>query len=251
VPPSPWPYLDQPGPLAFAHRGGGAENPENTRRAFAHAVALGYRYLETDAHVTADGHVVAFHDDTLDRVTDRRGEIATLPWSAVSEARLDGEPPMLLEDLLTAYPDVRVNVEPKHDAVVEPLAALINRLGAVDRVGVGSFHSRRVARMRALCGARLCTSIGPREILRMRYLPYGRWTAGSAQVPERWGRMTIVDRRFVKACHRRALQVHVWTVDDADRMHHLLDLGVDGLMTDRPTLLKQVLQDRGQWVGPG
>jgi glycerophosphoryl diester phosphodiesterase len=85
----------------------------------------------------------------------------------------------------------------------------------------------------------------------MRYLPWGPWAATCVQVPQRWRGLRIVDRRFVTACHRRGLHVHVWTVDDADAMHRLLDLGVDGLMTDRPTLLKQVLQDRGQWFGPG
>jgi glycerophosphoryl diester phosphodiesterase len=220
-------------------------------RAFRHAVALGYQHLETDAHLTADGRIVAFHDAVLDRVTDRRGVIETMRWSGVAEARIGGEPPVLLEELLQAFPDARVNVDPKHDAVVEPLARLLNELDAVDRVGIGSFSARRLARMRALCGPRMCTSVGPGQILRMRYVPWGPWAAACAQVPERWGRLQIVDRRFVETCHRRGMQVHVWTIDEADRMHRLLDLGVDGLMTDCPTVLKQVLQERGEWFGEG
>jgi glycerophosphoryl diester phosphodiesterase len=248
---SPWPYLDHPGPLAFAHRGGGAENPENTMRAFEHAVALGYQHLETDAHLTADGQIVAFHDAVLDRVTDGHGAIAALPWSTIAAARLDGERPILLEELLRAFPHARVNVDPKHDAVVEPLARLINELEAVDRIGIGSFSARRLARMRQLCGPRMCTSIGPGQIMRMRFAPWGRWEAACAQVPERSGGIQIVDRRFLDTCHRRGMQVHVWTIDDADRMHRLLDLGVDGLMTDRPTVLKAVLQERGEWFSSG
>ena len=96
-----YPFLHWPGPLAFAHRGGASEAPENTMPAFEHAVRLGYRYLETDAHVTADGVLIAFHDDRLDRVTDRTGVIAELPWSEVQQARVDGREPIpLLEDLL-------------------------------------------------------------------------------------------------------------------------------------------------------
>ena len=247
MPPSPWPFLDHPGPLAFAHRGGADDAPENTLRAFASAVALGYRYLETDAHLTADGVVVAFHDDRLDRVTDRAGVIAELPWSAVAEARVGGEAIPTLEELLVTFPDARINIDPKHDAVVEPLAALLRQLGAVDRVGIGSFSSRRLARMRALCGPNLVTSVGPSEIARLRVAPFGRFAARCAQVPVGRGRLVIVDRRFLATCHRRGMQVHVWTIDDPAEMHRLLDLGVDGLMTDRPAVLKQVLVERDQW----
>jgi glycerophosphoryl diester phosphodiesterase len=220
-------------------------------RAFGHAIELGYRYLETDAHLTLDGQIVAFHDHVLDRVTQSRGVVAALPWAVMADARIGGEPPVLLRDLLESFPQARVNIDPKHDAVVEPLARLLQELGAVDRVGIGSFSSRRLARMRTLCGSRLATSVGPRQIARMRTLPWGPWAAACIQVPERWGRLRIVDQRFIGHCHARGLQVHVWTVDDADTMHRLLDLGVDGLMTDRPTVLKQVLLDRGSWFGSG
>jgi glycerophosphoryl diester phosphodiesterase len=218
-------------------------------RAFRHAIGLGYRYLETDAHLTADGQIVAFHDHVLDRVSNGRGAVAALPWSVMASARIDGEPPVLLRDLLETFPLARVNIDPKHDAVVEPLARLLQELDAVDRVGIGSFSSRRLARMRALCGRRLVTSVGPRQIARMRYLPWGPWAATCIQVPERSGRVQLVERRFIASCHSRGLPVHVWTIDDADAMHRLLDLGVDGLMTDRPTVLKQVLLDRGSWFG--
>jgi glycerophosphoryl diester phosphodiesterase len=220
-------------------------------RAFQHAVDLGFAHIETDAHVTADGVVIAFHDSVLDRVTDRQGAIASLPWSTVAEARIAGEPPVLLADLLTTFPDVRFNIDPKHDAVVEPLARLLDDLDAVERVGVGSFSGRRLARLRALCGPRLVTSVGPAQLLRLRYLPGTRSPASCVQVPERWGRLQLVEPGFVARCHRRGMQVHVWTVDDADEMHRLLDLGVDGLITDRPSVLKQVLVDREAWFPRG
>ena len=247
------PFLDWPGPIPIAHRGGAGDWPENTRPAFTGAVALGYRYVETDVHVTADGVLVAFHDDRLDRVTDRTGAIADLPWSEVAAARVDGREPVLrFDELLEAWPDLRVNVDPKSDEAVEPLAQAIRRARALDRVCIGSFSDRRLARMRALLGPGLATSLGPGGIARLRAasvgLPSGRFPADCVQVPTSARGVTIVDRRFVAAAHARGLAVQVWTIDEADEMDRLLDLGVDGIMTDRPAVLREVLERRGQWV---
>jgi glycerophosphoryl diester phosphodiesterase len=253
-PPTSFPVLDHPGPLAFAHRGGASEVPENTMAAFQHAVDLGYRYLETDVHLTADGVLLAFHDDVLDRVTDRAGAIHELDWSTVRAARVGGtEPIPRFEELLDAWPDVRVNVDPKHDRAVGALAAAIERAGAVDRIIVGAFSDKRLARLRELLGPRLCTSLGPRNVAKLRAASYGVPVRGlpspCVQVPPRHGSVTIVDRRFVRKAHESGLQVHVWTIDDPTEMVRLLDLGVDGIMTDRPEVLKQVLTDRGEWFG--
>jgi glycerophosphoryl diester phosphodiesterase len=252
VPSSPWPFLDHPGPLAFAHRGGAGDWPENTMPAFEGAVALGYRFVETDAHVTADGVCLAFHDERLDRVTDRTGVIAELTYQEVRQARVDGREPIpLLEDLIAAFPDLRVNIDPKHDAAVGPLAAVIERTGAIDRVCVGSFSDQRIARLRAALGPRLCTSLGPKAIARLRGgsfgLPAGRIEGGCAQVPHKYKGVAVTDLRFVERAHAAGLQVHVWTIDDPTEMHDLLDLGVDGIMTDHPAVLRDVLRSRGAW----
>ena len=248
-----WAYLDHPGPIAFAHRGGASEHPENTMPAFEHAVRLGYRYLETDAHTTSDGVLVAFHDPVLDRVTDRHGIIAATPWDKVRQARLPGDVGIpLMEELLTTWPDVRVNIDLKHDASVGPMVDVINRTLTHDRVCVASFSGRRLDRFRQLSGGRVCTAIGPLDIARLRGAGYGlrrgRFAGGCAQVPIRRGPVLIVDQRFVDGAHARGLPVHVWTIDDAITMERLLDLGVDGIMTDRPSVLKEVLLRRGQWV---
>jgi len=249
---SPFPVLEHPGPLAFAHRGGASEVPENTMAAFQHAVDLGYRYLETDVHLTADGVLLAFHDDVLDRVTDRTGAIHELTWSDIEPARVGGtEPIPRFDELLAAWPDVRFNIDPKHDRAVDELARAIDAAGAVDRVIVGAFSDKRLARLRELLGPRLCTSLGPRSVARLRAasygLPVGSLPSPCVQVPVRHGSVTIVDERFVRKAHRSGLQVHVWTIDDPVEMERLLDLGVDGIMTDRPEVLKQVLHDRSSW----
>ena len=250
---APWAFLDHAGPLAFAHRGGAGDWPENTMPAFEHAVGLGYRYLETDVHATADGVLLAFHDDRLDRVTDRTGEIAALPFSVVAEARVDGREPIpLLEDLLGAFPDARVNIDPKHDDSVEPLIEVLERTAAVDRVCIGAFSDARLRTLRARLGPGLCTSMGPKEVARLRLDAIsGRvhpTPTGCVQIPESFRGVTVTNAAVVRAAHRAGLQVHVWTVDDPAAMHRLLDLGVDGLMTDRPAALKEVLTARSQWV---
>ncbi|HET8929598.1 MAG TPA: glycerophosphodiester phosphodiesterase [Acidimicrobiales bacterium] len=252
MPASAWPVLDQRGPLAFAHRGGAGDWAENSMPAFENAVALGYRYVETDVHVTTDGVLLAFHDDHLDRVTDGTGTVAELDYATVSRARIDGREPIpLLEDILGTWPELRVNIDPKHDGCVEALAEVIRRTGSIDRVCVGAFSDRRLARLRSALGADLCTALGPRGVARLRgaswRIPTARPAAGCAQVPRSMGGVRIVDEAFLNAAHERGLQVHVWTIDDAAEMHELLDLGVDGIMTDRPGVLRDVLVARGEW----
>ena len=249
------PFLDHAEPIAFAHRGGAGDWPENSMEAFAAAVEIGYAYIETDAHVTSDGVVIAFHDDLLDRVTDRQGLIAELPWAEVSQAKIDGRAPIpLLEDLLTTWPQLRVNIDPKHDEVVEPLADLLSRTGSLDRVCLGSFSDRRLERFRARFGEEVCTSMGPKAIAQFRASSFGlgrRVPAGNClQVPTHAGKLPLVDRRFVARAHRSGLPVHVWTIDDPAEMDRLLELGVDGIMTDRPEVLRSVLEGRGQWPLP-
>ncbi|MDW8809212.1 glycerophosphodiester phosphodiesterase [Streptomyces scabiei] len=248
------PYLDHPGPIAFAHRGGAADGLENTTAQFRQAVKSGYRYIETDVHATLDGKLVAFHDATLDRVTDGAGRIADLSWKEIRRARVAGvEPVPLFEDLLEEFPEVRWNVDLKAESALHPLLNLIARTGSFDRVCVGSFSEARVARAQRLAGPRLATSYGTGGVLGLRLRSWGvpaglRRTAVAAQVPEVQSGVPVVDHRFVRAAHARGLQVHVWTVNEPQRMHRLLDLGVDGIMTDHIDTLRKVLEDRGTWV---
>ncbi|WP_222316049.1 glycerophosphodiester phosphodiesterase [Streptomyces cavourensis] len=251
--PSRHPYLDHATPLAFAHRGGAADGVENTAAAFRRAAAAGYRYFETDVHTTADGRLVAFHDSTLDRVTDATGAISALPWSEVRRARVGGTEPLpLFEELLEEFPEARWNVDLKAEPALEPLLELIRRTDAWDRVCVGSFSEARVARAHRLAGRRLATSYGVRGVLGLRLRSWGipaalRAGAVCAQVPERQGGIPVVDARFVRTAHALGLQVHVWTVNEPDRMGRLLDLGVDGIMTDHIETLRTVLSERGAW----
>jgi glycerophosphoryl diester phosphodiesterase len=256
VPAVRYAYLDGPIPLAMAHRGGAIEHLENTMPAFEACVAMGYRYLETDVRVTADGVLVIFHDPGLERVTDATGRIEQLPWSAVAEARIGGREPILrLEELLKAWPDVRFNLDIKAAGVVAPLVRAIRREGVADRVCLASFSDARIAAARRLFGPSVCTALGPRGVAALRLASYRpraadlvRIQAGCAQVPLQLGGRALVDERFVAAAHARGLQVHVWTVDTPEEAATMLDLGVDGVMTDRPAMLRELLEKRGQWM---
>ena len=248
-------FLDGPGPVAMAHRGGAIEHLENTLPAFQACVDMGYRYLETDVRVTADGVLVVFHDPTLERVTDRAGRIDGLAWSEVSSARIGGREPILrLEDLLGAWPDIRFNLDIKAAGVLAPLVRTVRRLKVADRICLGSFSDARIAAARRLFGPSVCTALGPRGVAALRLSSYSpraaglvRIQAGCAQVPLQLGGRALVDERFLAAAHARDLQVHVWTVDTEEETTAMLDLGVDGVMTDRPAMLRDVLEKRGQW----
>lgn len=255
------PYLHGDGRpvLAFAHRGGAyhpeIEGLENTLAAFRHACALGYDYLETDVHVTRDGVLLAFHDAVLDRVTDRTGPIRDLTLAEVRAARVGGhEQVPTLAELFAEFPRCRFNIDLKSGDAVEPLAALIEEYAARDRVLVGSFSPRVINRFRRVTAGRVPTAAHPLEVLAFRLLPSGRLAdrvtrgrVAALQVPHRRGRVTVATPGLVRRAHAAGKAVHVWTVDDPAEMRELLERGVDGLMTDRTDLLKDVLVERGQW----
>lgn len=263
TPTTGFPFLDDPhrdgAVVAMAHRGGalhpGVEGLENTLVAFQSAVDQGYRYLETDVHATRDGVLLAFHDEHLDRVTDAVGRIWDLVHEEVAPARVGGREPIpLLVDLLDAFPDVRFNIDLKSPGAVEPLAELVDRTGSHDRVCVGSFTERSLRRFRRRVSRPVATSRGVPAVAVDRFLPagmaLGRVFADPGavyQVPVTRGRITLLDDRFVRRAHAAGRHVHAWTIDDPAEMDRLLDLGVDGLITDRPDLLRDVLRRRGQW----
>lgn len=249
-------YFDAPTPLALAHRGG-AKLPsnrgiENTAAAFRHAVDLGYRYIETDVHTSRDGVVFAFHDDSLDRLTGESGAIRDLAAQDVRRARIgDREPIPELADLLAEFPDTRFNIDLKADSSVVPTMDVLAAAGALDQVCLASFSHARLRLARSIAPG-VATSFSPREVARLKLSPpWGPGPSGGVcvQVPRRRGRLTVVDSRFVARAHARGLQVHVWTIDDPAEMNELLDLGVDGIVSDRIDLLRDILLARGEWEG--
>jgi len=284
----PTAFLDHPGPLAFAHRGGAAHAPENSWRAFEHAVGLGYEYLETDVQATADGVLIAFHDRTLDRTTGQPGRVSRLTLKDIARVRVGGtEPIPVLEDLLAAWPDVRFNIDVKDAPAVAPLAHVLRRTNAWDRVCVVSFSASRLRAARRALDRPVCMAASPLGTAMVRFggppVPRGSRGPHRYRLPRRppatgpmsaaarrpgagsGGRMPLAERlaragvrcvqvpapvatrSFIARAHQLGLQVHVWTVNDRLTMEGLLNLGVDGIMTDDTVTLREVLVRRGQW----
>lgn len=245
---------------ALAHRGGylcpDDQPRENTLHAFRSAVEYGYRYLETDAHASSDGVLFSFHDDTLERVTDGHGVPESLPWHELGRLRVAGTDPIpTMDELFETLPDARFNIDLKVPQAVEPLARAIDAHRAHDRVCIGSFSQARITAFRRLVGRRVATSAGPLGVALNAYAPGLRRVAHSPgvafQIPVRaWhDRLPVVTRGLIGSAHRAGRVVHVWTINDADEMHRLIDLGVDGLVSDRIDVLRDVLTARGLWEG--
>ena len=217
--------------------------------AFEYAVDLGYRYVETDVQVTADGVLVAFHDNDLARTCGVQRKISEMSWADVSAARVDGTASIpTLDELLGTWPELRVNIDCKSNAAVDALIASLLRCNALDRVCIGAFSDSRVHKLRQQLGPRLCTALGPAGVVALRYGRMRKTAANAAQVPVRQGPLNVVTSEFIARAAKLGLHVHVWTIDDAVEMNRLVDLGVDGVMTDRPVVLREVFQQRGLWV---
>ncbi|MDX2111388.1 MAG: glycerophosphodiester phosphodiesterase [Verrucomicrobiota bacterium] len=248
-------------PWVVAHRGGGAENPENTLQAFIHAASLGVDMLECDVYRIADGRFVVMHDAHLDRTTDAVGPVvlhttetlrkvdAAYRWARPEAPdaypwRGRGVSLPFLEELLAQFPLMRFSIELKQDdpTLAAPLVALIQRHKAQDRVVIGSFGHRVIQAVRE-CAPTVATQATRRETLlflllvRLRLARFARPRFNAFAIPQKSGKhLTLVDAAFLRAAHYHGVPVHVWTVNDAVTMERLWRMGVDGIITDRPTL---------------
>lgn len=254
-----YPFLDSAIPVAFAHRGSSTNVRENSWAAFEGALQLGYKYLETDVRCTRDGIIVSCHDSNLKRVAGIADEIRNLTYAELT-ARLAGvgetELPQLA-DMLARWPHIRFNIDIKSWAAVEPTVQVIRQAGAIDRVCIASFSDFRTARARRLGGSRLCTTLGPAEVMSLKVASmvgakpgivcHLQTHAAVLQVSSDVLKLPLVDSRFVDFVHRLQLKLHVWTINDRPTMERLLDLGVDGIMTDEAELLKSVFVERDLW----
>lgn len=250
--------------LAIAHRGGAGLWPENTLYAFEHAAALGVDVIETDVRVTKDGELVVIHDEGLERTTDGVGRVGSLTLAELK--RLDaayrfstdggrsfplrgsGVSVPTLREVFEALPHMRFNIEPKQAAppLAAPLCRLIREYGMTDRVLIASFSATTLAEFRREC-PEVATSAATGEVASF-FTLQGAGLAASyspamqaLQVPEHAGALHVLTRDFVEAAHGRNLRVHAWTVNAEGDMRRLIEIGVDGIMTDYPDRLLKVL----------
>ncbi|MDR0415799.1 MAG: glycerophosphodiester phosphodiesterase [Propionibacteriaceae bacterium] len=264
APPRPGPGLARRLPYfaprfhAMAHRGahfGPTAGQENTLAAFRAAADLGYRYIETDVQATRDGRLVVFHDDTLERLTGAPGRIADRRHADLAALRVGGQPIPAFDEALEEFPRLRFNIDLKTPGAVEPLVRVLARHQAGRRVLVGSFSQARLSRFRALTSGLVPTAAGVAGVAWTAFVPLlPRLLASpgvALQVPlrHRLGPFdaAVFTRRLVANAHAAGRVVHVWTVDDAAVIEAVVDAGADGIMTDRPDILKQVLRRRDLW----
>jgi len=256
---------DLPRPLVMAHQGGEELWPSNTMYAFERAAALGVDVLEMDLHVTADGALVLIHDETVDRTTDGTGVVEQMTLAQVKALdaghywtddegqtypfRGQGITVATLEEVFDAFPDIPMNIEIKlveNVPVVEPFCQMIRQYGKQDQILVASFHEDAMSEFRAAC-PEVATSASQNEVINF----FARHFVGLAasysppaqavQVPEYRSGIHILTPRFVADAHSRGMDVHVWTVNEAEDMQRMIDLGVDGIITDRPDILLELL----------
>lgn len=261
----PVPYLSAEYPLRFAHRGSRVLWPENTAESFQGAVDLGYRYIETDIRMTADGVVVVFHDATLERTTNGSGRIDR--WDLADLQRLDaawwfdsgndyplrgtGVRIRTLAEVFETWPNIHFNLDMKGSRMEWAVADVIKRHGREHSTLVGSFVDHRVAKFRRITRCAVAVAAGPSLAAAMfaasRAGRRVHRSAAAFQLPFDYKRLPL-DRKYVDAIHESGAQVHAWTVNEAGDMHRLLDLGVDGIVSDRPDVLNDVMRERGHSV---
>ncbi len=267
-PPETTPFLESPRPLNLAHRGGAALGPENTLIAFRNALAMGADGLDLDVRASRDGQLVVIYDETVDRTTDGSGKVSEMTWEELQ--RLDagynytpdngvsfpyrgkGVKIPALREVLEAFPETRLLIEIRQadPPIEEALAALIREMNAQDRVLVVANEEEVVRRFRH-AAPEVATGATPAEwrrfylLQRIRLGAIYRPVAGALWVPQQAGGSTIVTQGFIRAAHAQGMRVYVWTVNTPDRMRQLLQWGVDGIITDRPDLLRQVMAEVG------
>lgn len=253
-------------PMVIAHQGGEGLRPSNTLLAFDNAVALGVDVLETDVHSTRDGVLVLIHDDTVDRTTDGAGRVNDLTLEEIKQLdagnywtnddgqtypyRGQGVRIPTLEEILTAHPQMRFNIEIKQrePSIANSLCETLRRHGLTERTLVASFHGQAMTEFRAAC-PEVATSmvedeIRPFYILNLLFLGGLFNPPGEAfQVPEYSGERHVLTPRFVRAAQDNGIAIHPWTIDDPADIRRFVDMGVDGIITDRPDVMLQVLEE--------
>ena len=245
-------FLKNETPQAIAHRGGSFSGAENTMNSFEHAINMGFKVLETDIQTTKDNKLIVFHDLTLDRLTNEKGTVREKTWNELKDIKILGKFQIpLLSDVFEIWPEIKINIDPKNDHCMDELISFLKNNNYFDRICIGSFSGKRLEKLRNVFGSKLCTSAGPKEVLKLKLASISQLNisinAQCVQVPVKYYGIKIIDKNFVEFCHSLNLKVHVWTINDILEMKRLLDLGVDGIISDNLEGLKRVFSKRNIW----
>ena len=238
------PYLDVPGVAISAHRGGSIEAPENTIESFEYSIELGSSYIETDVQLSSNGIPYIFHDDDLKRLFGKNIIFNSLHSDEIDELKLfDKYKIPTLESTLQKFPNTLFQIDVKTDEVVLPTMEVIKKTNSTDKVCIASFSSKRLKQVHKLY-PEICLSMGPFEVMKLLLASFGLYRnkvpGNCLQIPIYQYGIKLVTKRFINYIHSIGLKIHVWTINDEDTMQKLIDLGVDGIITDRPKALKDL-----------
>ena len=244
------PFFEDSMFAGFVHRGGAEESTENTLEAFQYSANMGFTYMETDVQASCDGEIVVFHDSDLKRMVGINKRIIDLTYKEIRKIRLDEKFQIpSLNDLLSSFKELKFNIDIKTNEAVEKTIQIISSHKAFGRVCLASFSSRRLDKVRKLVDDKYCTSMGMREVFKAKIgslgLPLHHPKGACAQVPKsQWG-IPLVTKKFIDYLQGKDKFIHVWTIDEEEEMDQLISLGVNGIMTDRPKVLKKVMEKHG------
>lgn len=244
-------YLENHKFTAFSHRGGALENDENTVSAFQKTIELGYQYIETDVQNTKDDKLVIFHDNDLRRIANQNINIADINYDDLSKIKIfNNQFIPLLEDVIEEFKSTKFNIDPKSDKAASLLKIILKKRKDLDRFCIGSFLQYRLSLFRVTFLNKMATSMSKQEVIKLffnQYLNIFNQNTPCVQVPVSFKGITIITKKLINFIHSQNKKIHVWTIDDKIEMQRLIDLGVDGIMTDRPSVLKEVLIKNNLW----
>ena len=247
----PFDYLNNYKFTPFSHRGGSIENDENTLEAFEKSINLGYQYIETDVRHTKDNKLVIFHDADLKRICNLDVSISSLSFKELQEYKIFNKHKIpLLSEALNTWSNVYFNIEPKSEESAYLLLDELKKQKDLNRFCVGSFKSANLSIMRVGLKHKICTSMSQDEVINFfinRFFPFSNNNAPCLQIPMYFYGVKIVTKNLVDHVHNLGKKIHVWTINDESEMKTLIDYEVDGIMTDRPKKLKELLLERLLW----
>ena len=225
----------------FVHRGDTSIFLENTIEAFQSAISLGYQYLETDLRETSDGKIITFHDPNLKRITGANVTISETKFSDIRMRRLPSRETIpTIDELLEEFPDSFFNTDLKVNQIEEKVLKKINSHNALERVCLGSFNSRTIKKINSL-EPKILTSMGISQVIMYKFFQKKNLSK-LIQIPTRWNGIKVITKKFIDRLHNDGLKVHVWTINKEKEMQSLIDLGVDGIMTDNASGLIKVMK---------
>ena len=238
-------YLQYDGLTVLAHRGGADESFENTLESFDYSKSLGCKFIETDVQVSADGIPYIFHDDDLKRILNISSRFDSLSSQEIDKLKIfDQYRIPKLEEALNEFTDISFQIDFKTDEVVAPALDVIKKTKSFERICVASFNSERLKRVRSTYPD-LCISMGPNEVIKTLISSFGLYKGAidgdCLQIPIRYYGVRVVTKRFVKYLKSRGLKIMVWTINDVKTFEYLIELKVDGIITDKPKLLFETL----------